>query len=103
MPGPAKPVGLVAGAFTGTGQSGSVELYGGFNLTLSGPFVATVKLERSFDNGSTWLVCSRDTAGNEASYTAPVSLVANEPEAGVIYRLNCTVYTSGTVTYRLSR
>lgn len=103
MPGPAKPVALLTGAFTGTGQSQAVELFGGFNLTLSGTFVGTVRLRRSFDNGATWFPVSRDTAGNEASYTAPASLVANEPENGVLYQLECTAFTSGTINYRLSR
>lgn len=34
-------------------------------------------------------------------YSATEARVA-ESEVGVLYRFNCTAYTSGTVTYRLS-
>lgn len=93
---------VLTGTFTGTGQSSSVSFYGRFNVSLYGTFVAAVQLERSFDGGSNWLVASEDAAGTAASWTSAITVVANESEAGVLYRLNCTAYTSGTVTYRLS-
>lgn len=99
----------VTGTFTATGVSASfkpvmrVMAWNQFNVSASGTFVATVKLERSFDNGDNWFVCSSDSAGTEASWTAPFSVVAEEPSSGVLYRLNCTAYTSGTVTYRISQ
>ena len=98
----------IAGDFTGTGQSASFAPKvdaratngGAFNVTLSGTFVATVKLQRSFDNGATWHDLT--AAGTAiAAFTTAVSEVWVEPEASVIFRLNCTAYTSGTVTYRL--
>ena len=101
--------GKVTGAFAGTGQSegfapdsrpGAPRR---FNLSLWGTFSGTVQVERSFDRGASWLACSRDGAGTPASYSAPVSLVMEEPEAGVLYRLNCTALSSGTVNYRLSQ
>ena len=76
---------------------------GKFNVTISGTFSGTVKVERSFDAGANWHVCSRDSAGTEAAFTAPASIVLEEPEAGVLYRLNCTAYTSGTINYRISQ
>jgi hypothetical protein len=100
----------VTGTFTATGQSASFapsvdarSTTNGFNVSASGTFVATAQLERSFDNGVSWFVCSSDAAGTAASWTAPFSVVAQEPTAGVLYRLNCTAYTSGTVTYRISQ
>lgn len=95
----------IASAFTGTGQSGSFRPAAGrpFNVSVWGTFVGTVELERSFDAGSTWLDCSRDSAGTTASFTAPFSVVVEEPEVGVIYRLNCSAYTSGTINYRISQ
>ena len=98
----------VTGTFGETGQSPSFRPVlrrlgeGQFNVSLSGTFVATVALERSFD-GTNWFTCSRDSAGTAASWTAPMSVVVEEPEAGVLYRLNCTAFTSGTVTYRMSQ
>lgn len=99
---------VVSGAFTATGQSGNTAagdppaFVGGFNLTLSGTFVATVRLERSFDGGSTWHPCTRSD-GSARQWAGPCSIVAEEPEANILYRLNCAAYTSGTVTYRLSQ
>jgi len=48
-------------------------------------------------------VVSRDAAGEAAAFTQPVSLVGEEWERGVLYRLNCTAHSSGTVTYRVSQ
>lgn len=65
---------------------------------------ATVQLERTFDGGSTWVISGVGGAGQQAIYVNPqaISVVGNEPERGVAYRLNCTLYTSGTLNYRLS-
>lgn len=107
---------LVSGTFTATGQSASFAVTDErtsefqsavlFNVTLSGTFVATVAVQRSFDSGSTWHTVSKNADGDAASYTAPISLTIQEvegrEEAPVLYRLNCTAYTSGTVTYRMS-
>lgn len=100
----------VTGSFTATGQSASLVPQADtsgrypkqFNVSVRGTFVGTVQLERSFD-GTNWFVASRDSAGTAAAWTAPMSVVVEEPEAGVIYRLNCTAYTSGTITYRMSQ
>lgn len=96
-------IATVAGSFASVGPSTSIELIGPFNFSLSGTFAATVKLERSFDRGVTWLVVSKNTLGEEAAYTAPISIQGEEWERGVRYRLNCTSYTSGSATYRLSQ
>ena len=99
----------VTGTFGATGQSGNFapSLRGRdsaqFNISLSGDMVGTVEIERSFDNGATWFVCSSDGAGTEASYTAPFSVVVEENEQKTLYRLNCTAYTSGTGAYRISQ
>jgi len=94
----------VSGSFTATGQSSSftppAALSGKFNVSISGTFSATVKLERSFDAGSTWIVCSKPDL-SDAAFTAGASFTVEEPEPGVRYRLNCTAYSSGTATYRI--
>lgn len=113
---------IVAGTFTGTGQSGNATrgLQSGlptnnptgtvppvfkdiFNVALWGTFVATIQLEKSFDGGATWSVVSRDSTGTAAAYTAPMTAGVYEPEHNVIYRWNCTAFTSGTVNYRISQ
>lgn len=99
----------VTGTFGATGQSGSFapSLRGRdaaqFNISVSGDMVGTIKIERSFDNGASWFVCSSDGAGTEAAYTAPFSVVVEENSNGAIYRLNCTAYTSGTAAYRINQ
>ncbi len=58
---------------------------GRFNVSLSGTFGGgTVRLQRSFDGGSTWLTVSKDKDGNAAAYTASADLVGEEPEDGVV-------------------
>ena len=98
-----RDVNLVSGSFTGTGQSASRRVQGQFNVSLWGTFVGTISVERSFDNGATWINCSRDTAGTDNAFTAPTTQVLNEPENGVLYRVNCTAFTSGTINYRISQ
>lgn len=97
----------VTGSFAATGQSAGITVKGvddqrahPLNISLWGTFVATVQVERSFDNGTTWLPLT--ALGSSIPFTAPASEVFDEGETGVQYRLNCTSYTSGTVNYRLS-
>ncbi len=81
-------------------------------------FSGTIAVERSFDGGSTWLVVGIGGNGFGAIYTGanqatlnplapsgfvtPVDISLGEPEAGMLYRLNCLVYASGTINYRMS-
>lgn len=67
---------------------------------------ATVRLERSFDGGVTWITCGIG-AGLPATFDlnalgGAVSIVVNEVERGCAYRLNCTAYSSGAIQYRMS-
>jgi len=98
----------VTGTFTATGQSASLcpELSSAvssapFNMALRGTFVGTVQLEASFDSGTNWIPVT--ALGTSITFTGPCKEVFEEPEAGVLYRLNCTAYTSGTINYRLSQ
>jgi hypothetical protein len=72
-------------------------LQGDFNLSLSGTWIATVTVQRSFDNGATWV--------DVATFTQNGQYVGNEPEADVLYRIAVKTgeYTSGTVIGRLSQ
>jgi hypothetical protein len=98
----------VSSTFTATGQSASFtpktdsgKVPAPFNMSLYGTFVGTVALERTFDSGSNWLPIT--ALGTGISFTAPCSEVFEEGEVGVSYRLNCTSYTSGTISYRISQ
>lgn len=93
---------IVSGSFVATGNSATQQYLGMFNVSLSGTFVGTVILERSFDGGTNFLPVAIDTSGTPNAYTAPMSIVVNEPEPGAIYRLRCSAYTSGTITYRMA-
>ena len=97
------PRNVVEGVFNGVGQSTSVDVFGPFNLSFWGVFDATAQLERSFDGGDVWIPCARDAAGTIAAYSAPASLICDEYEIKVKYRLNCTDYVSGAMNYRISQ
>jgi hypothetical protein len=96
-------IALVAGSFAGTGQSAPVAIHGRANVSLSGIETATVQIERSYDNAVSWKVASRDGAGAPAEYEADADVVIDEPERGILYRLNCTAHSAGTVVYRISQ
>lgn len=104
---------VLTGDFTGTGTSLSFGCQGAFNIVIygnggpNGNWNGTVQVERSFDGGTTWIVCGIGGGGLQAIYTSTgtgidYSLVVSEPEAGVAYRLNCTAFTAGPINYRLS-
>ena len=85
----------VSGSFTGVAAGASAAMSGDFNVSLSDFGVATVRLERSFDDGATWLVVE--------SYTGDTERLVTEPEKHVLWRFNCTSHTSGTIVWRISR
>jgi hypothetical protein len=94
---------LIAGTFASAVPSGAATIYGSFNVSLWGTFAATAQLQRTFDGGATWLAVSSDPAGDPLQWTAPASLTWTEVEKQVGYRLACTAWTSGTVSYRVSQ
>lgn len=65
-----------------------------FILSLSGAWVATVNLERSFDSGAIWVPY--------VQFTANATTEIQNLEDNVQYRLKCVAYTSGTVAGRLT-
>ena len=73
-----------------------VSFVGEFNLSIWGTFVATVTLQRSFDNGTNWL--------DIATYTAPIE-DAGFGYGPAIYRAGVKTgdYTSGTINVRLGQ
>lgn len=95
---------VITGTFTATGQSDAISVKGRANILIDGGS-GVVTIERSTDDGSTWYAISKDADGNPATYDTS-SLNFNgwidEPEHRIKYRLNCTGYTSGTITYRIA-
>lgn len=93
-----KDIGLVEKAITAENTfSDGLYIEGAFNFSISGTFVATVTVQRSFDQGSTW----RDVD----TFTAPIETYGNDPEPVVVYRAGVKTgdFTSGTVNIRIGR
>ena len=83
--------------FTSAIASDPVALSGGFNLSLdftTGSGVGTVELQRSFDKGVTWETVDSKTADAEENGNA---------NGNLLWRLNCTAFTSGTISGRLEQ
>jgi hypothetical protein len=78
-----------------------------FNFHIYGNGVGTIKVEKSYDNGSTWLDVSKDANGTLASWVKAtgdeIALIMYEVEEGTLWRSNCTAFTSGTLTTRFSQ
>jgi hypothetical protein len=84
----------INGSFSATGTSAEHYLLRYFNVSLDfNSGTATVDLERSFDDGATWEI--------RQSFTSDESTAIFEPEKKVKYRLNCSAFTSGPVSYRI--
>lgn len=97
-PSPLAPRGKTTASLTAENTfATAVAPAGIFNLSLSGTWVATVWLQRSYDSGSTWL--------DVASYTANVEEQWSEVEAGVLWRFGVKTggFTSGTIVGRISQ
>ena len=89
---------LCSGSFSGTGTSATFPDGTPFGIQISGTFVGTVVLERSLDDGVTWLQPTLGT-GFSSQWTAPASQDFSVTEFGNLYRFRCTAYTSGTINY----
>lgn len=72
-----------------------------FNFTLSGTFAGTVRLARQFDETGGFYPLT--ALGEALEFTGPCTEVFEEVEGNVAYRAECTSYSSGTITYRLSQ
>lgn len=93
------------GQFTGVGVSNVISLKGRASVLIDGGSGA-VEVQRSYDGGNTWRTVSRDSAGNPATYDPSVNTFhgfIDEPEHGIRYRLNCSTYVSGPISYRIGR
>jgi hypothetical protein len=102
----------VTGSFTGTGNSANFTPIAGrsYNLavwatgaTAQGSALGgTVYLARSTDGGTTFLPITA-AGGGIYSFTALANESLYESQAGVLYRLICSAYTSGTINYRFTQ
>lgn len=94
---------FVSGTFAATGYSDSFELNMPTNqmgrvaldLSLSGMNGHVVSVERSFDRGLTWKTI--------ASYAADVERAIEQGSIIVWYRLHCSTFGTGNVSYVLGK
>ena len=88
---------LLEVSFTSATNSSNIALNGDFNLSLdftTGSGVGTVDLQRSFDDGVTWETTDTISADTEKNGLAVSNL---------LWRLNCSAFTSGTIACRLEQ
>lgn len=73
------------------------EIVGYFNIGISGTWVGTITVQRSFDSGSTWF--------DVATWIANTQEYGFEAERGVQYRVGVKTgdYVSGNPVLRLSQ
>jgi hypothetical protein len=95
----------LSGQFTGTGASNSLRVRGDFNVSVwpndpAAPVIASFHMERSFDNGVTWLQVT--LLDQDFALVNDFSTTLSEPEANVSYRLVCDAFTGGAAKWRIS-
>ena len=75
--------------------SDAIGLSGNFSFSLSGTWVATVHLQRSRDDGTTW--------NDVGAYTTNTEDAGYEPAGGMLYRVGVKTgnFTSGTIVAAL--
>lgn len=95
---------VYSGTLGSATQSSAVNMWGAFNLFVYGTYTASWQLEKSFDGGATWVIVTPSIGAPVSSTTANASIAIqiSEPERGMLYRVNCTAYTSGTINWRMS-
>jgi len=99
--------GIITEAFTSatTGTARRIKP-GPYWVAMSGG-VGTVKLQISFDGGTTFFDASLDSSGSVASYSLNSTSLVTQGMApntdGLFARFNATAYTSGTLTCRLEQ
>lgn len=82
--------------FTGTGVSDPVNLKDGVDYALSVLITSgTVSLQRSFDDGVSW--------SEIENYSASVEKILESKGRGILYRFECTVFTTGPITCRVQQ
>lgn len=91
----------VSEKLTGVSRTAAAQMYGNFNFSLAGTFVGTVRLEKSYDQGTTWAPVTANAV--DVEFTEPCEELFTEPEIGVVYSWNCTAFTSGTINARISQ
>lgn len=93
---------VTSGTISGTGGTAGAAILGDVLFAISGTFTGAVQLERSFDGGTTY-VPARDELGGLVQLALPGEIKVSETEGGVLYRLNCTALSAGTIAWQVGR
>lgn len=89
----------VATTFTSATAGTSLPLKGEFNASVQwNGAVGTVQIQRFFEGDSSWRVVKE-----YANTDGDIEIVLNEPEGNVLYRFQCTAWTSGTFYCRFGQ
>ena len=90
-------------ALAGLTQNNGADL-NGYVVGQGETFTGSVQLEFSYDGGYTWLVAIFPGSTTKAILTTGTPVTFNFGNAGseVLYRLNCTALSAGSINYRLS-
>lgn len=97
---------LGAKCITASGTDAAATFQGA--ATPVGASTTSFQLERSFDGGASFIPCNLGSFGTVAVWTtltAPLQLSFGDPEAGMLYRLNCLVFSARAnviINYRFS-
>lgn len=97
---------LGASSITASGTDALATFTGG--TTPVGDTTTSFQIERSFDGGGLFIPCNVGSSGTVANYTSlvgPLQLSFGDPEAGMLYRINTTVFAARAnvvVNYRFS-
>lgn len=84
--------------FKADGVSGSLEVFGYWSLTTHGTWTGTLKLQRSFDGGTSWSDYRVWSSSNDQN----ISTSGEEEKQDVLYRLSMSGYeqsSTGTIKY----
>lgn len=92
---------VVSSAFVATGFSASAQFMGDFNFSVQGVFVGTVVLLVSYDGGANFIPL-QSVPGTGYSFTAPGMVRLTNTEPGLLYEMQCSAFTSGTLNARLA-
>ena len=91
---------IQSGTFGAVGYSAgniSVTANTGWSFITHQTWAGTISIEQSLDNGLTWITY-RSYTGN-SDYNALYSEIAS---VNCLFRIHCTAYTSGTISYNLT-
>lgn len=86
---------------TATAALGPFQVLGDFNFAAWGTTGATVKMQKTFDGGVTYIDALLNT-GSVAAVVGAGAIQLHESERGVSYIANCTVFGTGTLNLRFS-